>query len=744
MAWLVPLALLAVLGLALWQRRAELRRMRGVLEVRAEHEDGPADAVLHLPVVDLDRCLGCGTCVAACPENGVLDLVHGQASVVRASRCVGHGHCEAECPVGAIELTVARAEQRRDLPALDGLEAAGVPGLFLAGEVTARALIRGAVDQGVEAARRAAGRASAAGDDAVDLAIVGAGPAGLACALEARRLGLRFAVLDQDPTLGGTVARYPRKKLVLTEPLELPLVGRLTARSFEKEELIAIWQAAAADHLLPIYPSTTVEAVRPQGEGFALSCARDGARRVLRARSVCMAVGRRGTPRRLGVPGEELPHVAYGLSDAASYRGRRALVVGGGDSAVEAALALAEQPGTEVTLSYRRASFVRIRARNEERLREAVARGALRLQLESTVREIRAHEVVLDVGARDRGTATTGAVAATAAPIVGLAVDHVFVCAGGEPPTALLESAGVSFDPEERASRLGDAGEQPSADRSLVGSLVAVVAATAFCVLHHDYYAAPDAVRAGHPSHAALRSGFGLGLWLGVAALGCVVANLAYLLRRNGWLRWGALRGWMDLHVVTGVLAVLCAMLHGGLRPDSTPGGHGFWALVLLLATGAIGRWLYAWLPRASNGAELDGAAARDQMRQMAERCGREIDWRGWQDELVEVQWERTFCGRVRGLFADRRLLRDRLAELDEAAVAAGAPARERAALRAVAARAQRSALVGARLEDLRALLATWRYLHRWVAALMVLLVVVHVWQVMAHGAFSFGLVGMP
>src|SRR5262245_27747287 len=280
MSWPLRFPLVFGLGFALLvllARRASLARMRGtVREIDRAVRQGSAKAQFQYPVVDLTRCLGCGKCVAACPEDGVLDLVHGQAVVVNGSRCVGHAMCERECPVSAITVTIGDLEGRTDVPALDGLEAVGSPGLFLAGEVTAHALIRTAIGHGVavaaEVAQRVpvhAGSEGGWGDDkTLDLAIVGAGPAGLAGALEAKRLGLSFVTIDQEKGPGGTVAKYPRRKLVMVEPVELPLVGTLDARSYTKEELVDLWRKVVKEHELPFRYGEQLEGVERDGDGY--------------------------------------------------------------------------------------------------------------------------------------------------------------------------------------------------------------------------------------------------------------------------------------------------------------------------------------------------------------------------------------------------------------------------------------------------------------------------------------------
>ena len=373
-------------------------------ELADARQRGSREARLQYPQIDLARCLGCGTCIAACPEEGVLDLLHGQAVVVHGARCVGHGRCAEECPTGAIVVTLGDLEDRRDIPAVDGrFESTTVPGLFLAGEVTGFALIRTAITHGTAVAREVVSRSAGSprnggaggnGAPVLDLVVVGAGPAGISCAVEAQESGLNVAVLEQE-SLGGTVASYPRGKLVLTQPVTMPGGYRLTRSTYEKEELMELWERIASEKDLQVHTGVRFQHAEPGPDGgFEVRTDRG----TVHARNVCLAVGRRGTPRKLGIPGEELPKVSYSLLDARSFQGRRILVVGGGDSAVEAALGLAEQEGNTVTLSYRRPAFFRLKARNEQRIEEALAVGRVSALFESRVTSITPDGVELEQG----------------------------------------------------------------------------------------------------------------------------------------------------------------------------------------------------------------------------------------------------------------------------------------------------------------------------------------------------------
>jgi thioredoxin reductase (NADPH) len=377
------------------------------------------------PVIDAARCLGCGTCTMACPEGDVLGLIGGKAELIEPSHCIGHGACKAACPTDAIRLVFGTAERGVDLPVVGADFQTNVPGLFVAGELGGMGLIRNAVAQGQQAVDTIAGLTGLSLPGRLDLVIVGAGPAGISAALAAKQKGLTYTVIEQDD-LGGTVFKYPRGKVVMTAPAVLPIVGQVNFREVSKEKLLTFWKDIETREKLQIRYRERVERIEPLGSGFTVHTDRSA----MAARAVLLAIGRRGTPRQLGVPGENQPKVVYQLIDPAQYRGAHVLVVGGGDSALEAAASLALEPGTTVTLSYRGAAFGRARAKNRDGVNGLVARAAIDLQLKSKVAKIGPDHVTLD----------TDGVART------IRNDAVIVCAGGILPFDFLRACGIGME----------------------------------------------------------------------------------------------------------------------------------------------------------------------------------------------------------------------------------------------------------------------------------------------------------
>ena len=412
----------------LWRRRHVDRAARA--QLKESIEAGLAEPPSLHPVVDPRRCLGSASCVAACPE-GALGMVGGKAALINASACIGHGACQAACPLDAIKLVFGTERRGIEIPRLTPDFETNVPGLFIAGELGGMGLIRKAAEQGRQAIeairkRRAGTGTGSKGAAQLDVLIVGSGPAGISAGLAAMEHKLRYLLIEQEPSLGGAVFHYPRHKVAMTAPVKLALVGTMRFTDVRKEKLLEFWQGVVARTRLAIHFNECMQSIAREGEVFVVATNRGNHR----ARCVLLTMGRRGTPRKLGVPGEEGSHVVYGLVDPAQYDGQAVLVVGGGDSALEAALALAEQPGTQVMLSYRSATFSRVKARNREGLAALQAAGRVAVELESNVTSIEPGRVHLKTTQGDKT----------------LRNDAVIVCTGGQLPIGLLQKAGVAFE----------------------------------------------------------------------------------------------------------------------------------------------------------------------------------------------------------------------------------------------------------------------------------------------------------
>jgi thioredoxin reductase (NADPH) len=425
MEFLVYLVPLVVIVAYYALRRARL--VRASVETHAENvEAGLIEPASLHPIIDPKKCIGCGSCVKACPEypgHHVLGLVNGKAELVSPTACIGHGACKAVCPVDAISLVFGTATRGVDIPKVSPWFETNVPGVFVAGELGGMGLIRNAVEQGRQAMDEIS-RRRPKGGNRLDVVIVGAGPAGFSASLAAMEKKLRFATVEQE-SLGGCVYGYPRGKIVMTQPATLPIVGKVNMQLTSKEELLEFWRGIERRTGVPIRYGERVETVTRDGDGFVVRTTKGE----LRTHSVLLAVGRRGTPRKLGVPGEDLSKVVYRLIEPEQYSGQRVLVVGGGDSALEAAASLAEA-NASVALSYRGDAFQRAKTRNRERVAEAARLGRLEVLLKSQVREIAPQAVVLTQEARK----------------LKLANDAVIVNAGGVLPTEFLKGIGIEVE----------------------------------------------------------------------------------------------------------------------------------------------------------------------------------------------------------------------------------------------------------------------------------------------------------
>ena len=417
-AYAVPLAFALLFHIQARRRR----ELASVAVLSQSVESGMTEPPSLHPVVNPALCCGAGACVNACPEEA-LGIVNGKAQLVNPTVCIGHGACAAACPVEAIKLVFGTETRGIDIPYVKPTFETNVPGIYIAGELGGMGLVRKAAEQGKQAIESVV--KASRGSCELDVVIVGSGPAGLSATLGAMEKKLRFVTLEQEDSLGGTVYHYPRNKIVMTQPVVLPLAGNAKLGEISKESLLAFWQDIVDRFGMKIEFGQRVEKVTAVDNGFIVKTDRAE----YSTRAVLLAIGRRGTPRKLGVPGEELPKVVYRLIDPEQYRGRHVLVVGGGDSAIEAAVAIAAEEGSSVTLSYRGEAFGRVKQKNRERLAEAEGRGNLRVLLGSTINRIEAEFVYLECE-----------------DTVKLANDAVIVCAGGILPTPMLKEMGIRVE----------------------------------------------------------------------------------------------------------------------------------------------------------------------------------------------------------------------------------------------------------------------------------------------------------
>ena len=425
-----------VLGLvwAIYSMRAHRTRREAALVLAESEEAGLMQPASLHPLVDHAKCLGCGACVEACPEENVLGLIDRKAELTKPANCIGHGACREVCPFDAITLVLGTEERGVDIPLVSPDFETNMPGVFVAGELGGMGLIRNGIEQGKQAIESVAALIGAdieigagdAGDPVLlDLVIIGAGPAGLAASLAATERGLRFETLEQE-SLGGTVAHYPRGKIVMTAPVDLPLYGPVKLRETTKEALLTLWEDVIEKTGVAIRHGERVTAVERQRDGLFLVSATNYR---FRTRCVLLAIGRRGTPRKLGVAGEEQEKVVYRLVDPEQYAGRHVLVVGGGDSALEAAGSLAAVENTVVTLSYRNKAFGRAKVKNRESVECAREDGSLEVILSSKVTAIGEDFVEFET---EHGKVVRDN-------------DAVIICVGGVLPTDFLRSIGIGI-----------------------------------------------------------------------------------------------------------------------------------------------------------------------------------------------------------------------------------------------------------------------------------------------------------
>jgi len=416
--------LIPVLLIAFFHVRKRKKNTAESLAVQKEAiESGLTEPSSLHPFIDPNKCLGAGGCVKACPEEAI-GMIGGKAHLVNPTVCIGHGACAAACPHHAITLVFGTEKRGMDIPKVDPNFETNVKGIFIAGELGGMGLIRKAAVQGTQAINTI--KKLNRGNHGLDVVIVGAGPAGMASTLGAIENKMRYITLEQESSLGGAIFQYPRNKIAMTAPVKLPIIGQVKMGEISKEKLLEFWNGVVKKTSMKINFNERMEKIIVKEDGFLVTTSKQS----YDTRAVLLAIGRRGTPRKLGVKGEELPKVVYSLIDPEQYRHMHVLVVGGGDSALEAACAIAEEPGTTVSISYRSEAFGRGKPKNRDKIQALEAQGKIKVLLKSNVKVITKDKVFLDHQGK----------------LIQFPNDAVIVCAGGILPTPFLKEIGITVE----------------------------------------------------------------------------------------------------------------------------------------------------------------------------------------------------------------------------------------------------------------------------------------------------------
>lgn len=401
----------------------KIKKSSQVVEAKVEKakQEGLFEPVSLYPEIDVNNCIKSGACITACPEKDILGIMNGRATLINASQCIGHGACFHSCPVEAISLVIGTEKRGVDLPHIDQDFQTNVPGIYIAGELGGMGLIKNSVEQGQAAVENIIKSGIRKDNSSYDLIIVGAGPAGISASLMAKKHNLNFLTLEQD-SLGGTVFTFPRSKIVMTSPMQLPLHGKVQLYNTSKSELLELWQKVLSENNISIKEKTKVDMMSYENDHFKL---KTNTNEEFKTKKILLAIGRRGSPRKLNIAGEETEKVAYRLLEPENIHSKKIVVVGGGDSAIEAALSLAEQ--NKVILSYRSEAFNRIKPKNRENVNRAAEKGVLKIIYKSNLLSVDKEHVIMNIENEQ----------------INVKNDLVYIFAGGELPTQFLQNAGV-------------------------------------------------------------------------------------------------------------------------------------------------------------------------------------------------------------------------------------------------------------------------------------------------------------
>lgn len=393
------------------------------LKIDKAKEFGFHEPVSLHPVINEDICIGSGACVSACPEKDILGIVSGSGKLINASHCVGHGACFHACPVQAITLVMGTEKRGVELPHVSEDYETNIKGIYIAGELGGMGLIKNAVEQGTKAMGNIIRSLPKNSNSKYDIIIVGAGPAGISASLTAAKNNKKFLTLEQD-SLGGTVFTFPRQKIVMTSPVDLPLHGKVKLHETSKSELLELWEKVLKKNSISINENEKVLEIIRYEDYFEVVTSQEK----YTTSKILLSIGRRGSPRKLGIPGENTEKVAFRLLEPELIKNKKIMVVGGGDSAIESALLLAEDGTNQVTLSYRSDTFKRVKPANFNKIHEAQQQNRINIIFESNLLDIGKTEVKLQL--KNGST-------------IPMQNDHVFIFAGGELPNKFLEKIGI-------------------------------------------------------------------------------------------------------------------------------------------------------------------------------------------------------------------------------------------------------------------------------------------------------------
>ncbi len=410
----------------IYLKRKNVKSVETVKKVEIAKEEGLYEPVSLHPYIDLNTCIGSAACISECPEKDILGIVDGKATVINTSNCIGHGACFHACPVEAISLRIGTETRGVDLPHVNENFETNTRGIYIAGELGGMGLIKNSVEQGQQAMDSISKSKKPSKENVIDVVIVGAGPAGISASLEAKKHGLSSITLEQD-SLGGTVYTFPRAKIVMTSPMDLPLYGKVKLYDTSKDELLQLWKKVIAENDLKIVENTKVEEIIPIDNDCFKVITGSGEEYI--CNHVLLSIGRRGSPRKLNIPGEESEKVAYRLLEPERIIDKKVIVVGGGDSAIESALLLKDN--NEVILSYRNDKFSRLKPKNKEKIEEAIADNSINVIFNSNLTSIEDRFVLMQKSENGAPEHVEN--------------DLVYIFAGGELPTGFLQKAGVEI-----------------------------------------------------------------------------------------------------------------------------------------------------------------------------------------------------------------------------------------------------------------------------------------------------------